>query len=180
MESVSGNQAFEGLLGEYRNKVFRLACSLLGDEARSRRCHPGHLPADLEGTTRLPGRVFDLYLDLLHCPQCLPDPPTAGGRASHLFMDDANAAQIPARPMAASDGDLRALIGQLPTKYRDVLVLFYLEERSYQQVSEALDLPMGTVKTFLHRAKKELALLMETQSKRKEEAIPWPALNSKI
>src|ERR1035441_9980368 len=33
MDSVSGNQAFERLLDEYRDKVFRLACSLLGDQA---------------------------------------------------------------------------------------------------------------------------------------------------
>ena len=61
-----------------------------------------------------------------------------------------------------------------------MLVLFYLEDRSYQQVALALDLPMGTVKTYLHRAKKELALLLAAQTTRKENAIPWPALNSKI
>src|SRR5580693_1796363 len=33
MDIVSGNQAFERLLDEYRDKVFRLACSILGDEA---------------------------------------------------------------------------------------------------------------------------------------------------
>ena len=33
MDGVTGNQAFERLLYEYRDRVFRLACSLLGDEA---------------------------------------------------------------------------------------------------------------------------------------------------
>jgi DNA-directed RNA polymerase specialized sigma24 family protein len=47
-------------------------------------------------------------------------------------------------------------------------------------VALALDLPMGTVKTYLHRAKKELAQLLAAQTTRKENAIPWPALNSKI
>jgi RNA polymerase sigma-70 factor, ECF subfamily len=61
-----------------------------------------------------------------------------------------------------------------------VLVLFYLEDRSYQQVALAMGLPMGTVKTYLHRAKKELALVLAAQNTRKESAIPWPALNSKI
>jgi hypothetical protein len=39
---------------------------------------------------------------------------------------------------------------------------------------------MGTVKTNLHRAQKELALLLAAQSAQKEEPLPWPALNSKI
>jgi len=38
-----------------------------------------------------------------------------------------------------------------------VITLFYMEERSYTQVAQLLDLPMGTVKTHLHQAKKELA-----------------------
>jgi RNA polymerase sigma-70 factor, ECF subfamily len=59
-------------------------------------------------------------------------------------------------------------------------VLFYLEDRSYQQVALALGLPMGTVKTFLHRAKKELAQLLAAESTRKESPVPWPAVNSKI
>ena len=51
---------------------------------------------------------------------------------------------------------------------------------TYQQVALAMGLPMGTVKTYLHRARKELALLLAPQSAPKESAIPWPALNSKI
>jgi RNA polymerase sigma-70 factor (ECF subfamily) len=34
--------------------------------------------------------------------------------------------------------------------------LFYLEERSYEAVSAALDLPLGTVKNLLFRARKRL------------------------
>jgi DNA-directed RNA polymerase specialized sigma24 family protein len=37
--------------------------------------------------------------------------------------------------------------------------LFYLEENSYEEVSTMLDLPLGTVKTFLHRARKQLLAL---------------------
>jgi len=41
-----------------------------------------------------------------------------------------------------------------------VITLFYMEERSYEEVARLLDLPMGTVKPYLHRAKKELAAAM--------------------
>ncbi len=49
------------------------------------------------------------------------------------------------------------MIAQLPDRYREGLTLFYMEEKSYEEVPRLLDLPMGTVKTHLHRAKKLLA-----------------------
>jgi len=39
--------------------------------------------------------------------------------------------------------------------------LYYLEEKSYQEVAAMLGIPIGTVKTFLHRAKKELVEIIE-------------------
>jgi RNA polymerase sigma-70 factor (ECF subfamily) len=51
---------------------------------------------------------------------------------------------------------LQGLIGNLPEKYRGVIVLFYLQDKSYEQVAEIMSLPLGTVKTYLHRAKKAL------------------------
>ncbi len=39
-------------------------------------------------------------------------------------------------------------------------MLFYLEEKSYEEVARMLDMPMGTVKTYLHRARRELGVTM--------------------
>lgn len=41
-------------------------------------------------------------------------------------------------------------IEQMPDTYREVIVLRLIEEWSYQQISEALDIPLGTVKSRLH------------------------------
>lgn len=43
---------------------------------------------------------------------------------------------------------------EMPEKYRVALVLFYLEEKSYEEISDILRLPMGTVATNISRAKK--------------------------
>ncbi len=64
--------------------------------------------------------------------------------------------------------DLQRLVAQLPEKYRQVLTLFYMEERSYEEVARLLDLPMGTVKTYLHRARKELARAVHESKMGKE------------
>jgi len=52
--------------------------------------------------------------------------------------------------------DATAMLEQLPEKYRIVITLFYLEQKSYEEVAQMLAIPMGTVKTLLHRAKKQL------------------------
>lgn len=52
--------------------------------------------------------------------------------------------------------DLAAAIGELPERYRAVVTLYYLEDVSYPEIAEVLDLPLGTVKTHLHRAKRML------------------------
>ncbi len=52
--------------------------------------------------------------------------------------------------------DLSAAIETLPERYRAVIVLYYLEEVSYPEIAEILELPLGTVKTHLFRAKRLL------------------------
>lgn len=48
------------------------------------------------------------------------------------------------------------LLNRLQPKYKMVLTLYYLQGLSYTEISEVMRLPMGTVKTYLHRAKKHL------------------------
>ena len=181
MDGVSGNQAFERLLDEYRDRVFRLACSLLGDEAAAEDAAQEIFLKIWKALPHFRGdSSISTWIYAIARNTCLTRRRIASAQRT-FSLDEANAAEIPSHaPPAGAGADLRAAIGRLPAKYNRVLVLFYLEERSYQQVALALDLPMGTVKTYLHRAKKELALLLAAQPERKEDAIPWPALNSKI
>ena len=51
-------------------------------------------------------------------------------------------------------------IADLPVHYRAVLVLYYYEERSYQEIAEILDQPMNTIKVHLLRAKARLKKLL--------------------
>ncbi|MFD1360938.1 RNA polymerase sigma factor SigW [Lentibacillus salinarum] len=47
-------------------------------------------------------------------------------------------------------------IAGLPPKYRSVIMLRYLEEFSLKEISEILDIPLGTVKTRIHRGREAL------------------------
>jgi RNA polymerase sigma-70 factor (ECF subfamily) len=51
---------------------------------------------------------------------------------------------------------LRAAIDALPDKYRAVITLYHLQGRQYEEIAQVLNLPMGTVKTHLFRAKELL------------------------
>jgi len=64
------------------------------------------------------------------------------------------AAAAERRDMARS---LERAIARLRPEYRESVVLFYIEGASYQEICEVTGLPLGTVKTNLHRARKELA-----------------------
>jgi RNA polymerase sigma-70 factor (ECF subfamily) len=47
-------------------------------------------------------------------------------------------------------------IGKLRPEYRSCILLRHVEGRSYEEIAATLDLPLGTVKTYIHRARHEL------------------------
>ncbi len=51
---------------------------------------------------------------------------------------------------------LHAAIDRLPVHYRTVLTLFHLDEMSYDEIVAVTGLPLGTVKNYLHRARRLL------------------------
>ena len=59
--------------------------------------------------------------------------------------------------MAAERAFLLRLVGQLPDKQRQVVLLFYMQDQSLEEVAAMLAMPLGTVKTLLHRARVQLA-----------------------
>src|SRR5665648_337740 len=54
-------------------------------------------------------------------------------------------------------------INQLPVKYKDVLILKFVEEKDYQEISDILHKPMGTIATLINRAKISLKQGLEKE-----------------
>ena len=52
-------------------------------------------------------------------------------------------------------GSVSRVLESLDPKYREVLVLKFLEEKDYKEISDILKKPMGTVATLINRAKKQ-------------------------
>jgi RNA polymerase sigma-70 factor, ECF subfamily len=77
---------------------------------------------------------------------------------------EATALQIGDRQESALDevearelgGQIEAAIAQLRPEYRSCILLRHVEGRAYEEIAEILNLPLGTVKTYIHRARNEL------------------------
>lgn len=52
-------------------------------------------------------------------------------------------------------------IAKLRPEYRACIMLRHVEGRSYEEIAATLDLPLGTVKTYIHRARHELRKALE-------------------
>jgi len=70
--------------------------------------------------------------------------------------DDRIAETIPFVPPVLTqltDEDILAALNGIPEPYQDIILLSDVEELSYKEIAEALDIPMGTVMSRLHRGR---------------------------
>ena len=156
------DRAFERLLTTYRGRVYRLAFGFV------------RTPADAEDLAQeafvrlwraLPlydGRAsFSTWLFVIARNACLSELRRRGTRPT-TPLDDAADPAAPGGTASRVDVrlDCETLVEMLDEPQRRIVRLFYLEERSYEQVAEMLDMPINTVRSHLHRARKRLAGLM--------------------
>ncbi len=57
-------------------------------------------------------------------------------------------------------GQIEAAIARLRPEYRNCILLRHVDGRPYEEIAEILDLPLGTVKTYIHRARNELRSML--------------------
>lgn len=51
---------------------------------------------------------------------------------------------------------LESAIGKLREEYRTAIILRHVEGRAYEEIAEIMDIPLGTVKTYIFRARRQL------------------------
>ena len=152
-------EEFDEVVREYQDRIFRLALSILENRADAEEAVQDALVRVWKG---LPGFRADsalaTWIYAITRNACLTKLGRRGPRTESLTEDlwrDEDAKR-PARSVAACR-DAGEMIDRLPAKYRSVVILFYMQEKSYEEVAKMLDLPVGTVKTYLHRARKQMA-----------------------
>ena len=174
-EAAAGRQrAFRELLQRYERPVFSLIYRMVRDRA---------LAEDLSQETFIrafrsigkynPSYKFSSWifkiahnLTIDHLRKKRIDTISLQG-SRHAMTEDAQARTQPVvessdeRPDAYVENielgsEIEAAIGKLRPHYRTVTLLRHVEGYSYTEIAEIMDLPLGTVKTYIHRARLEL------------------------
>ncbi len=90
-----------------------------------------------------------------------------GVRATSRRAEQTAPGELPDAPVRATQTDhlevrdLDRCLQALPAEQREVLLLVCVEDLSYQETAQILDVPMGTVMSRLSRAREKLGLLMQ-------------------
>jgi RNA polymerase sigma-70 factor (ECF subfamily) len=96
-------------------------------------------------------------------------------RVQLVELSDADGAarEAPTTPLQALETldtatYLTQLVNQLPPLSRTIITLYHLEEFSYQEIGQITQLPEGTVKSYLFRARKQLKAKLELYLKHEQ------------
>jgi RNA polymerase sigma-70 factor, ECF subfamily len=156
-------EAFDQLVQRYQAPVYHFALRFCGhpDDARE-------LAQDIfvrvwqKLSTFRPGLPFRPWLYRVAGSVCLNHAARRRPATVSLAQDGDTpgpepAALEPDPAELAATADLRRqlyeAVAQLPASYRAVILLRHLEGLDYRQIAASLELPLGTVKTQLHRAR---------------------------
>jgi RNA polymerase sigma-70 factor (ECF subfamily) len=179
--------AFSQLVERYQDRVFTLCYRNLNDRQEAEEVAQEVFIAlyrslsSFRGESKLSTWVYRVTVN--HCKnRRLYQQRRGAGRHEPLEGtrgDDAPPRQLPSnepgtdRSTHRSEAErlLNLALNQMEDHHRSILVLRDIHDLSYQEISEALDLPRGTVKSRLHRARLELARLLERHVA-KEDVLP--------
>lgn len=168
------NAEFEQLVGQYYEALYRFALSLTRSEAAS--CDltqqtfylwatKGH---QLRDRTKAKSWLFTtLHREFLGSRR-------RETRFPHHEMEEVGH-ELPAiAPTVVNDLDGSTVMDsllQVDELYRAPLMLFYLEDFSYQEIAEQLDIPIGTVMSRLNRGKGQLRQVLADENRHRSEKI---------
>jgi len=162
--------AFRELVDQYKGLVFALVARSIPNRARAEelaqdvflKVHRG-LPY-FRGEARLSTWIYRIVVNALSQERpelatvSLDDVPKGEDRERHQpGADDRAFGDVVLRDR------LQKAIERLPIQYQVLINGHYMKGMRYEELAAALDMPMGTVKTNLHRAKRRLRHLLETE-----------------
>ena len=160
-------RAFDLVVPAFRDRVFRLAYSILKDRAAAEDAAQETFVRVWKALPGFDGRAqLGTWIYAIARNTCLME---LRRRRPTVSFDDPDSAEAQHAAAAIATGpaddperdNLLRLVDALPRNQQEAVRLFYLEDRSYEAVAEQLDMPLGTVKNLLHRARKRLMELAQ-------------------
>ncbi len=159
------SDAFAVLVRRHEGLVYGLALRFMGspvaaeDAAQEALLKAFRLVKGFHGRSR-----FSTWLYRVTCNVCLTELARRRRRGEvALEPGHLEPAQEPDHGQRDMNALVRRCVTRLPDRYATILTLYYLEESTYEDIAEAMDIPMGTLKTWMHRARKQLRDLVEEE-----------------
>lgn len=151
--------AFDELVDQYKNQLFAFIIRIVTDHAAAEDIFQETWIKVIRSVGRFRGdSKLSTWLFQIALNQCR-DAMRKKGRHIHVSLEAAE--EIAGKPtmdvekMATSD-QVRKMVGELPDKMREAVVLKYYHDLNDLEISEVIGCPEGTVKSRLHRAAKIL------------------------
>ncbi|GMU93973.1 MAG: RNA polymerase sigma24 factor [Candidatus Hydrogenedentota bacterium] len=109
---------------------------------------------------------FSTWLYRVTCSVCLTEL-SRRKRRGEVELTPVHANEVATQPEEASDTPelIRRCVTRLPERYAMIVTLYYLQEVSYEEIAEIMNIPMGTLKTWMHRARRQLRKIVEKEMK---------------
>ena len=154
-------EAFAELVDRYKIMVFSIIARMVDDTSVSDdlaqevfiRVHRG-LPA-FQGKSKLSTWVYQITYRV-----CLEELKRAHRQHTHIPLENGDEASFSSVDRNFDQVDLRNTLShymaRLPPHYKMALTLYYLNSKNYTEVADVMEVPLGTVKTYLYRAKQLL------------------------
>ena len=164
------HNAFGEIVEIYKDKVFQICFRMLGNRQEAEdlaqeafvRAYVNirSFNITMKFSTWLYRIATNLCIDRLRKkkPDYYLDAEVAGTEGLNMYSQIASDMAKPEEEVESLElqETIQVEIMKLPEKYRSVIVLKYIEELSLKEISEILDLPVGTVKTRIHRGREAL------------------------
>jgi RNA polymerase sigma-70 factor (ECF subfamily) len=169
---LSGDQsAMLALVERFRGQVFGLCYRMLGQRQDAEDCAQETFVRVLKNLHRWdPGRDFEPWLLAIAGNRCR----TALSSRKRRPVSDGMVEQLPddapdERAAQHLGEEVQLALAIVRVEYRQAFVLFHEHELSYAEIAESMSVPLGTVKTWVHRARKELI-----EELRRRGVVPEP------
>lgn len=160
--------AFGTLVERHERRVYNVAFRILGREEDARDATQDAFLAALRKLSGFRGEAqFTTWMHRVTVNACY-DLLRKKSRQPmlHLVGDDDGVAPEPGPPVAdhgdevAGTTDVERALARVPVEFRTVLVLHDVQDVAYEDIARILDVPVGTVKSRLHRGRIALARAM--------------------
>lgn len=165
---MEDHQAFAELVDRYKDRIHWMVRRMIGSLEAEDLTQEVFLRAYQAFPRFRSGSKFSTWIYKIARNLCLSELRKRGRRGEHVSLEEEGEERIHGL-LPGTRGSLeeqlerqdlsrniRELVERLPVHYREVLTLFYTNQARYEEIAEIMEIPIGTVKTYIHRARLRL------------------------